>query len=421
MTIAINFHLEDKTRKSFRFSGIDELKDFAKKESDYWRVQRDIVAAFPSKYVNESISAGIWWGEVYKTLDNWKDDLEKWDDQTAQNNLNNQFGNWRNQLNGRWVWSGAPFNDAWIGSYRLSKATGDAFFNAITGGDTGNTGQFEYLKGYILAYEFLLQDENTLTRRRNGEEKAFSRLRNQLAEKKDELIGQIVELQEDVAGWKKETQGQYEGWFTNQQEDYRSWKQDQDEAYAAEHEQHKSQFDQQMSEWVGKITDLEHTYHEKLRLEKPVVYWNTRAKKLRNQGLAWTAVLVAILATGASGFGYFFTHWLTGVETVISLHSFQGAVLLTVIISSFVFAIRVTSRLAFSAFHLQRDCEEREQLTHVYLALANEAQPDAESRKIILQSLFSRAETGLLANEAGPTMPGLSEAVSAAARGGARQ
>lgn len=65
------------------------------------------------------------------------------------------------------------------------------------------------------------------------------------------------------------------------------------------------------------------------------------------------------------------------------------------------------SRLAFSSFHLQRDAEERQQLTYVYLALSNETHADEESGKIILQALFSRAETGLLASESEPTMPGL--------------
>jgi hypothetical protein len=63
------------------------------------------------------------------------------------------------------------------------------------------------------------------------------------------------------------------------------------------------------------------------------------------------------------------------------------------------------AKMTFSSFHLQRDAEEREQLAYVYLALVNESKADDESQKIILQSLFSRAETGLLSGENGPTMP----------------
>ncbi len=70
--------------------------------------------------------------------------------------------------------------------------------------------------------------------------------------------------------------------------------------------------------------------------------------------------------------------------------------------------------MVFSSFHLQRDAEEREQLTHVYLALTHEKDElDVEARNIILQALFSRADTGLLGGDSGPTMPGINEMLKA--------
>lgn len=58
-----------------------------------------------------------------------------------------------------------------------------------------------------------------------------------------------------------------------------------------------------------------------------------------------------------------------------------------------------------SAFHLARDARERYQLTRVYLAMLKANAVDPEHRAIILQSLFSRADTGLLKHDSGPTMP----------------
>ena len=83
----------------------------------------------------------------------------------------------------------------------------------------------------------------------------------------------------------------------------------------------------------------------------------------------------------------------------------------------FDFLLRVLSRLSFISFHLMRDAEEREQLTYLYLSLTNEAEIDKESRDIVLQALFSRSETGLLAQEHGPTMPGASEMLRSTLRG----
>ena len=75
------------------------------------------------------------------------------------------------------------------------------------------------------------------------------------------------------------------------------------------------------------------------------------------------------------------------------------------ILAIYTYLVRLIAKLAFSALHLMRDAQEREQLTYVYLSLINEKGIDEKSRDIVLQSLFSRTETGLLANENGPTMP----------------
>jgi hypothetical protein len=74
-------------------------------------------------------------------------------------------------------------------------------------------------------------------------------------------------------------------------------------------------------------------------------------------------------------------------------------------ISVGIFLINFFIKLAISAFHLSRDAYERLQLTHLYLALLNEEGITKEERTIVLQSLFSRADTGLLKGDSSPTIP----------------
>ena len=87
----------------------------------------------------------------------------------------------------------------------------------------------------------------------------------------------------------------------------------------------------------NKNKELEDLYVEKLRLEKPAKYWENRAKDLKKQGIIWSIFLVVVLGIGIAYFSYLFTHWLKGQEIALSLHSLQGAILLAVIISMFVF------------------------------------------------------------------------------------
>lgn len=61
--------------------------------------------------------------------------------------------------------------------------------------------------------------------------------------------------------------------------------------------------------------------------------------------------------------------------------------------------------MMFSSYHLARDAEERHTLTFFYLALLKDTDVSEENKKLILQSLFSRTDTGLLKDDSGPTMP----------------
>ena len=83
----------------------------------------------------------------------------------------------------------------------------------------------------------------------------------------------------------------------------------------------------------------------------------------------------------------------------------KWSIILVTIVSLLAFSIKILSKLTFSSFHLSRDAEEREQLTHFYLALKKDTAIEPEERQLILQSLFSRADTGLLKDDSSPTMP----------------
>lgn len=172
--------------------------------------------------------------------------------------------------------------------------------------------------------------------------------------------------------------------------------------------------DSEVLDHKAKIQELENLYQEKLRLQKPAEYWNNAAKKFRLEGIICAVLLVIFLILGAGYLSNFFTDWLTGQELQVKLNTIQGIVIFGTLLAVYAFLIRVLSRLAFSAFHLMRDAEEREQLTYLYLSLINEKKIHEESRDIILQALFSRSETGLLTGESAPAMPsvGMSEIVN---------
>jgi Family of unknown function (DUF6161) len=175
--------------------------------------------------------------------------------------------------------------------------------------------------------------------------------------------------------------------------------------FSADLDKNNKAFSSKLDEYHSKIVELESTYGEKLRLEKPVDYWEELKKNYQEQGWSWTkwsigisSVFVLLLLLLL----YFFPDWLKGM-----FHSDQlkGLIIFTLVVPTFTYLLHLFIKLANSAFHLSRDAEERKQLTHVYLALLKDKGVEETERAIILQSLFSRADTGLLKNDSTPAMP----------------
>ena len=156
----------------------------------------------------------------------------------------------------------------------------------------------------------------------------------------------------------------------------------------------------------NKIDELETTFREKLRLEGPAKYWDTFADNYEKRGRIWrnwalgtagvlVLFIIGLLATSPP--------WFLGPE--FTAGSIRGTVLVALAVSVLIYFIRLFVKLSTSAIHLSRDARERYQLTHVFLAMVKEGAIQAEDREIILQALFSRADTGLLKTDGGPTMP----------------
>jgi hypothetical protein len=385
----------DTTGKSFKFEALETLKSFLEDELKYWQDvlnQRTEDGLYVHNYMNTCI--GIFQSAV-STISSWDELIQTWDDSSKDANLRQLCSSYLNSLNGNWIWSGHEFIKPWIDCYSISQPTGDAFLEAITRKTAVNVTTYEWFKGYLLAYEFLLQDENTITKRRNAEKASFGTIRNQLIEKKNELINEVSAYQSDLTKWKQEKQLSIDTWHKEHVSlvDQTALK-------------HSTEFQERLSTWTEKITQLETLYKEKLRLDGPATYWNTSAKKFNDQGLKSLLALTLTSVAAIVYFGNFFLAWLQGQTVALELKTVEGVLLFAIVLSTFAFLIRVFAKLTFSSFHLQRDSEEREQLTHLYLSLAHDENFDLEARKIILQSLFSRTETGLLANESGPSMPG---------------
>jgi hypothetical protein len=263
------------------------------------------------------------------------------------------------------------------------------------------------IEGAILGYEFSHQDESVIYKRRESEKRAFAGLRKRLSDQTDEIIGQVDDFRQGIDEWKTTSQAELVT-------DRESYKNEQAEFLSTSSEKLENQLSKEGTDrdtfFVNakkQLDELESLYQEKLRLEPAATYWGTRAKWLKWAGRFYGAVMALVTVIVGCGFGWLFYQWMTKGEPIKELvaEHWQGVIMLGATVTMAIFLIRVLGKITFSTLHLQRDAEERELLTYLYLALSEKGSVDKESRQVVLQSLFSRAETGLLAGDHGPTIP----------------
>lgn len=255
----------------------------------------------------------------------------------------------------------------------------------------------EYISGVLYAYEFKNQNDSEILHRRNSEKISLSQIRNKfneyIVEAEQQLNSNLSDAKENLTNHfetvdklKIEKNKNFEDWFSGVQ----------------------TGFDNFFSNSSESIKNNEDLYREKLRLEAPAKYWKDRGELLKKEGKNYLNWLIGISSVAAIllftllmllGTDYFETAFNDKIKGI------KWSIILVTIVSLLAFTIKILSKMTFSSFHLSRDAEEREQLTHFYLALKKDTTIEPEERQLILQSLFSRADTGLLKEDSSPTMP----------------
>ena len=163
-------------------------------------------------------------------------------------------------------------------------------------------------------------------------------------------------------------------------------------------------------DYQERIKVLENTYTKLLQLKGPAEYWDELAKSYRGRGwwLLGVVGLIGVLVFGSLLALLFDCDKLPLLNHVkFDAVTVRASLIFIVLTSVAGYILHLFTRLSISSFHLARDYRERFQLTRVYLALIKDGdiQNEESTRQLILQSIFSRSDTGLLKGDHALTMP----------------
>lgn len=257
----------------------------------------------------------------------------------------------------------------------------------------------EYFFWFVLAYEFFLKGKNNLSNRRDAEKRSMSALRNDfqkyLNESEKQLLdhlsnanNQFTDYVKKIDDLKNEKSDIFELWYNSATND----------------------FDTFNNNAIAKIAELENVYRDKLKFEEPAKYREKRWNALKKQGNRLLLILVLLILLAVLSLYKLLRSTPEEIfEKMLSnrdkLSIIRWSIIYITLISFIAFWIKYVAKAMFSAYHLARDAEERYTLTYLYLSLLKDNNVTDNERNLVMQSLFSRAETWLLKEDWSPTMP----------------
>jgi hypothetical protein len=250
-----------------------------------------------------------------------------------------------------------------------------------------------YMEGVLLAFHN--EHQELLSDDLQHEKKAFADLKAEIATTRDFAKSDYQRFTNEVSFWKDATKGEIQTFLSEERQ-----------LFEDSHKSCVNKFEESHQNWSDHIGEMEKLYNEKLRLEGPAQYWKQFETDYQRRGRVWAGL--AVLATlFLIGFVCFVLYRPPEIfkSLEVTLAGAKGAVMLAIALSAIIYIVHLFVRFATSAYHLARDAREREQLTHVFLALIREKAAEPKEREIVLQALFSRADTGLLKGDSSPTMP----------------
>ena len=238
------------------------------------------------------------------------------------------------------------------------------------------------------AYEFKYAAETNIITRRKVERIALNKIKSEMTQSLEDFDADCESRKTEFGEWKNDYIQERNTWQNNSENAYNTFCDDRQK----------------------ELKDLEKLYTEKLQLSGPAEFWEKRAKKYKTVGNRWITALIVSCISFLVGIALLLYNPPLSFESSILRGeplAIKSMLLSITFLSACAYLIRVFSKLSFSSYHLSRDSEERRQLTMVYLALLKEGAIEHEERQIVLQSIFSRTDTGLLGDDSSPTMPNI--------------
>ena len=239
-------------------------------------------------------------------------------------------------------------------------------------------------KRQILAMKFLLYKTDHHSSTKLKRDLSAKNIFQMNSEHIQESISEIVKEKDDYINYMNEQKDNYNNWFSETENKLNE--------FTAEHS--------------NKLANIEKTYEAKLKREEPAKFMLEQSKKYKKSFYLWSisivvlSILLLILLAIIVSPQVSFNDKLITISVLSKDMPVYSSIILLAMISLVVYILRIFIKMAISSKHLMEEYKQKYSLTYFYLSLVNNGSiKDEKSQNIILTSLFTKADTGLIKND----------------------
>lgn len=237
-------------------------------------------------------------------------------------------------------------------------------------------------KRQILAMKFLLYKTDHHSSTKLKRDLSAKNIFQMNSEHIQESISEIVKEKDDYINYMNEQKDNYNNWFSETENKLNE--------FTAEHS--------------NKLSNIEKTYEAKLKIEEPAKFMLEQSKKYKKSFYLWSisivvlSILLLILLAIIVSPQVSFNDKLITISVLSKDMPVYSSIILLAMISLVVYILFI--KMAISSKHLMEEYKQKYSLTYFYLSLVNNGSiKDEKSQNIILTSLFTKADTGLIKND----------------------
>ena len=168
----------------------------------------------------------------------------------------------------------------------------------------------------------------------------------------------------------------------------------------------ETEYNDFINECKGKMNNLETMYTKKLKIEKPAEFMKEKAEEYLKSSRHWAIATILLIIVLMFILSCLISPKIKVGDKIIEINIFNSeipiyqSIILLAMVCLIVYVIRVFIKLTISSKHLSEEYKQKYVLTYFYLSLVNEGKLTNELGDTIISKLFTKAETGLIKNEA---------------------